>query len=120
MGPPPDRCATYVMLRAAQVTLRDGYDWFRIVDRERAAIAPPRSRATVSVGIGGFSFGRHGGVGGGVGRRPRRIGDSGPVIGRLHRDSRGPWRSRRMPAPTTLARSTRNLRSPRAAPPTHP
>ncbi len=57
---PPQQVHDYVLLRAAQITVRDGYDWFRITDRFDDA-RPPRSGATVSFGTG--SFGRHGGFG---------------------------------------------------------
>lgn len=56
----PQQVQDYALLRAAQITLRDGYDWFRITDRYSDA-RPPRSGTTVS--IGGASFGRHSGVG---------------------------------------------------------
>ncbi len=78
-GAPAGQIRDFVMLRAAQVTLRDGYDWFRIVDRE-GAIAPPRNRGSVSIGIGGFNFGRGGGFGGGA-SVSQPIG-GGPQIGR--------------------------------------
>ncbi len=56
----PRQVQDYALLRAAQITLRDGYDWFRITDRYGDA-RPPRSGATVS--IGGASFGSHSGLG---------------------------------------------------------
>jgi len=57
---PPQQVQDYVLLRAAEITVRDGYDWFRVTDRYEDA-RPPRSGATVSFGTG--SFGRHGGFG---------------------------------------------------------
>ena len=78
-GAPAAQIRDYVLLRAAQVTLRDGYDWFRISNRE-GSIAPPRHQGSISFGIGGFNFGRGGGVGGGVGTSVPIGG--GPQIGR--------------------------------------
>lgn len=65
-GAPAGQVEDYVMLRAAQVAVRDGYEWFRIVGREGAA-APPRSNSAISIGGGSGSFGRGGGVGLGLG-----------------------------------------------------
>lgn len=114
-GAPPAQIRDFVMLRAAQVTLRDGYDWFRIVDREGYA-APPRSRGSVSIGIGGFSFGRGGGFGGGA-SVSQPIGDNGPSIGREIEIVAG--RGAPPDAAAYDARAVvRNL-GPRAAPPSH-
>lgn len=58
--------ADYALLRAAELALRDGYDWFRIADRSttvRGGEPGPR----LSVGGGSASFGRHSGVGVGLG-----------------------------------------------------
>jgi hypothetical protein len=57
---PPQQVQDYALLRAAEIAVRDGYDWFRITDRFEDA-RPPRSGATVS--FGGASFGRHSGFG---------------------------------------------------------
>ena len=65
-GAPARQVEDYVLLRAAQVALRDGYDWFRIVGRE-GEVAPPRSGSSISIGGGSGSFGRGGGVGVGLG-----------------------------------------------------
>lgn len=78
-GAPSAQIRDYVLLRAAQVTLRDGYDWFRISDRE-GSVAPPRHQGSISFGIGGASFGGGGGVGGSVGTTVPLGG--GPQIGR--------------------------------------
>jgi hypothetical protein len=55
-----------VMRRAAEITLRDGFDWFEVVDRSGAERAP---RAAGGISIGGGSGGGYhsGGVGVGVG-----------------------------------------------------
>jgi hypothetical protein len=64
-GAPAAQVSDYVLLRAAQITLADGDDWFRVVDRmgERDR----GSGGEVSVGGGGASFGRGGGIGLGAG-----------------------------------------------------
>jgi len=64
-GAPAAQVSDYVLLRAAQITLRDGDDWFRVVDRmgERDR----SSGGELSLGGGGASFGRGGSVGLGVG-----------------------------------------------------
>jgi hypothetical protein len=65
-GAPAAQVADFALLRAAELTLRDGYDWFRVTDRVGDR-TPPRSGAQVSIGTGGGSFGEHGGVGLGLG-----------------------------------------------------
>lgn len=58
--------ADYALLRAAELALRDGYDWFRIVDRSttvRGDGAGPR----LSIGGGSASVGRHNSLGVGLG-----------------------------------------------------
>ena len=61
----PNRVEDLALLRAAQLTVDQGNDWFRITDRQRGARPP--SGPLLSVGIGGSSFGRHGGSGWDVG-----------------------------------------------------
>ncbi len=41
-GAPAGQVEDYAMRRAAEIALRDGYDWFQVVDRSGGA-APPRS-----------------------------------------------------------------------------
>ena len=65
-GAPAQQVENYALLRAAQVAVRDGYDWFRVVDRNGYA-APPRSGSSLSIGGGSGSFGRGGGFGLGLG-----------------------------------------------------
>lgn len=43
----PDTTRDYALLRAAELTLGEGYDWFEVVDRETSAIR--RSRPSTSV-----------------------------------------------------------------------
>jgi len=65
-GAPPDQVADYALLRAADLALADGYDWFRVYDRRMSGA--PGGGPQVSIGVGGASFGRHTGVGLGVSR----------------------------------------------------
>ncbi len=68
-GAPMAQVADYALLRAAEVALRDGYDWFRVVDRQDRTIgAGAGGRPRVSVGVGsGGGWGRRSGVSVGVG-----------------------------------------------------
>jgi hypothetical protein len=65
-GAPMVQVADYALLRAADLTLADGYDWFRVVDRyvaESGYDSGPR----VSVGAGGGSGSYSSSLGVGVG-----------------------------------------------------
>jgi hypothetical protein len=64
-GAPPEQVHDFALRRAAEVVARDGYDWFRVVDRfgERTG---SRGGGT-SIGIGGGTGGYRSGVGVGVG-----------------------------------------------------
>lgn len=64
-GAPPAQVADYALLRAADLAIADGYDWFRIADRftDMRRSSGPR----LSVGTGGANFGRHSAVGVGIG-----------------------------------------------------
>ena len=64
-GAPAAEVSDYALLRAAEITLRDGYDWFRVTDRYGSATGYNGSR--VSVGTGGASFGRRSSFGVGIG-----------------------------------------------------
>ena len=70
----------YVLLRAAELTIRDGYDWFRVTGRDGQQSAP-RSASSISLGGGGGSFGGGGGFGLGLGTSIP-LGGSGPRISR--------------------------------------
>lgn len=59
------RIEDLALLRAADLALASGYDWFRIVDRF-ADVSAPRG-PTVSLGTGGASFGGRSSVGVGLG-----------------------------------------------------
>ena len=65
-----DRVHDLTLLRAAQLTLQSGYDWFEVVNAYGEA-APPRG-PVLSFGGGTGSYGWHGGssVGVGVGGTP--------------------------------------------------
>lgn len=65
-GAPANQIADYALLRAAEITLRDGYDWFRVVDRH-ADRSGSGSGPRVSLGTGSSSYGRSTAVGVGVG-----------------------------------------------------
>jgi len=65
-GAPAEQVTDYALARAAELTLAEGYDWFRVADRyidRRAGASGPR----VGVGVGGGDFGRRSGVSVGVG-----------------------------------------------------
>ena len=56
----------YALLRAADITLERGADWFW-VDRRNVDVARGYGGSSIGVGVGGGSFGRHSGVGASVG-----------------------------------------------------
>lgn len=65
-GAPPQQVADYALLRAAELALAEGYDWFRVADRivrQEGGGSGPR----ISLGAGGADFGRRSSVGVGVG-----------------------------------------------------
>lgn len=70
-GASVNQVSDYVLLRSAELALRDGYDWFRVADRMTQQNGSG-SGSTLSVGGGtsSYDYGRHGGgssVGLGVG-----------------------------------------------------
>lgn len=75
----PERVMDLALLRAAELTLETGNDWFRVEDRYTEA-AGSGSGSSVSIGGGSGSYGRasYGGVGVGV---SLPLGGSGPVVG---------------------------------------
>ncbi|MGQ3018717.1 CC0125/CC1285 family lipoprotein [Phenylobacterium sp.] len=64
-GAPPQQVADYALLRAAELTLTQGYDWFQITDR--ATSGRPGGGPRLSVGTGGGSYGGRTAIGVGVG-----------------------------------------------------
>ena len=65
-GAPPEQVMDFALKRAADLAIADGYDWFRVSDRFMRATGG-NSGPTVSLGIGGASFGGRSAVGGSVG-----------------------------------------------------
>jgi len=57
-----NQVSDYVLLRAAELTLRDGYDWFRVADRVTQQTGSGRG-SSLSVGGGSSSYGRRSSVG---------------------------------------------------------
>jgi hypothetical protein len=64
-GAPPEQVMDLALMRAAELTLSQGYDWFRVSDRFVRAVGGG-SGPEIGLGIGGASFGHHSAVGGGV------------------------------------------------------
>ena len=73
----PERVADLALLRAAQLTLQQGDDWFRVTQRYGEAL-PPRG-PTLSVGAGSSNYGWRGGSSFGVGVGGIPLG-GGPLI----------------------------------------
>ncbi|MEL7487373.1 MAG: hypothetical protein AAGJ87_09195 [Pseudomonadota bacterium] len=69
---PPDIVEDFALLRAAELTVENGYDWFRVVGRDLNG--EERGGANVGLGVGSGSFGRRGGVSVGVGGDLGRVG----------------------------------------------
>jgi hypothetical protein len=65
-GAPQEQVADYALLRAAELTLAEGYDWFRVGERVTQVVGGD-SGPRLSVGTGGMDYGRHSAVGLGVG-----------------------------------------------------
>jgi len=63
-GAPEAQVQDYALLRAADIALAQGYDWFRVVGRSIRQTGYGGS--SVSLGVGGASFGRHTATGVGV------------------------------------------------------
>ena len=64
-GAPSEQVADYALLRAADLALAEGYDWFRVADRfmEDQSDRGPR----LGLGVGGGDYGRRSGVSLGLG-----------------------------------------------------
>ncbi len=63
-GAPVQQVQDLALLRAADLALADGYDWFRVADR--FVEGRPDKGPRISLGVGGASFGRRSAVGVGV------------------------------------------------------
>ena len=66
-GAPAEQVMDLALLRAADLALADGYDWFRVSDRFMQATGGGSSGPRISLGVGGADFGRRSAVGVGVG-----------------------------------------------------
>jgi len=64
-GAPPAQVEDYALLRAAELAIAEGYDWFRVTDRMTRQNG--YGGASLSLGVGGASFGRHSATSVGVG-----------------------------------------------------
>ena len=62
-----DTVADYVLYRAAEITLDNGYDYFVVIDRSTQGEQRAASGPSVGIGLGGFRFGGSGGFGISVG-----------------------------------------------------
>ena len=65
-GAPPEQVSDYALLRAADLALADGYDWFRVSDRllQQSGYG---SGPQLSLGAGSANFGHSSAVGLGLG-----------------------------------------------------
>jgi hypothetical protein len=63
----PQQVTDLALLRAADLAIADGYDWFQVADRFVRPTSSGSSGPRVSFGVGGASFGSHSSVGMGVG-----------------------------------------------------
>jgi hypothetical protein len=76
-GAPPAQVQDYALLRAADLALAEGYDWFRVT--ERMTRENGYSGASLSLGFGGASYGHHSASGVGVGAEGIPLG-GGPAL----------------------------------------
>src|SRR6185369_1173595 len=76
-GAPPAQVQDYALLRAADLAVAEGYDWFRVTDRMTRENG--YSGATLSLGFGGASYGHHSATGVGVGAGGIPLG-GGPAL----------------------------------------
>jgi hypothetical protein len=65
-GAPPEQVMDLALKRAAELTLAQGYDWFRVSDRDVRAVGGG-SGPQIGLGVGGASFGGHSATGVGLG-----------------------------------------------------
>lgn len=64
-GAPAQQVADYALLRAADLAVAEGYDWFQVADR--FSEGRPDTGPRIGVGLGGGDFGRRSGVSLGLG-----------------------------------------------------
>lgn len=65
-GAPVEQVSDYALLRAAELAVRDGYDWFRVSDRVTSSTGASNG-PRLSLGGGSSSYGGRSSVGLGVG-----------------------------------------------------
>jgi len=66
-GAPPEQIMDFALVRAADLALADGYDWFRVSDRYVRPTGGGSSGPHISFGVGGADYGHHSATGVGVG-----------------------------------------------------
>jgi hypothetical protein len=66
-GAPVNQVSDYALLRAAELALRDGYDWFRVADRVTQSTGERAGGSSLSIGGGSGGYGRRSSVGVGLG-----------------------------------------------------
>jgi hypothetical protein len=71
-GTPPDVVEDYALLRAAELAVEHGYDWFRVA--ARSLDEQERGGVGIGAGLGTGSYGSGGGVSVGVGANVGRVG----------------------------------------------
>ena len=64
-GAPAQQVADYALLRAADLAVAEGYDWFQVADR--FSEGRPDTGPRIGVGLGGGDYGRRSGVSLGLG-----------------------------------------------------
>ena len=65
-GAPPEQVMDLALKRAADLTLSQGFDWFRVADRNVRGVGGSYG-PEIGIGVGGASFGSHSGGAVGVG-----------------------------------------------------
>ena len=71
-GMPPEQVEDYAMLRAGELALENGYEWFRVVGRDVSR--EQRGGVSLGAGVGTGSYGRRSSVGVGVGGNFGKVG----------------------------------------------
>jgi hypothetical protein len=71
-GMPPEMVEDYALRRAAELTLANGYDWFRVASRD--ITGEERGGVSIGAGFGTGSYGRRGGASVGVGGNVGKVG----------------------------------------------
>ena len=77
-GAPAEQVADLALLRAAELALADGYDWFRIAGRYETGY--PDNRPRIGFGVGSASYGHSSSVGVGVSSYGIPVGAGGPSV----------------------------------------